>query len=94
MRIRTRQVITQLAATLAWLLVCVTALILWIGISTHARAQVFSSSALAGHAGRVFGGPQCGQRDCRESQSGHYHGHAPTHNIGDIKCTSTWKLYI
>jgi hypothetical protein len=39
MRIRTRQVITQLAATLAWLLVCVTALMLWIGISTHARAQ-------------------------------------------------------
>jgi hypothetical protein len=39
MRIRTRHVITQLAAALAWLLVCVTALMLWIGISTHARAQ-------------------------------------------------------
>jgi hypothetical protein len=43
MRLQTRYFITRLAATLVWIAVCVVALILWIGISTHARAQSLPS---------------------------------------------------
>jgi hypothetical protein len=40
MRLHHRYVITQLAALAAWLAVSVVALTLWMGISTHARAQM------------------------------------------------------
>lgn len=39
MRFNNGYLITCIAATLAWALVCVVALALWIGISTHAQAQ-------------------------------------------------------
>jgi hypothetical protein len=40
MRLHHRYLVTQLAALAAWLAVCVVALTLWMGISTHARAQM------------------------------------------------------
>ena len=39
MRFNNGYLITCIAATLAWVLVCVVALALWIGISTHAQAR-------------------------------------------------------
>ena len=39
MRLQTRYFVMHLAAVIAWILVCIVALMLWIGISTHARAE-------------------------------------------------------
>jgi hypothetical protein len=44
-RLHTKNLIRQLAATIAWILLSVVALTLWIGISTHARAQVSQNMA-------------------------------------------------
>ncbi len=109
MRIRTRQVITQLAATLAWLLVCVTALLLWIGISTHARAQSPRASVsqnimqnsrgpaafpLEPAARQMLATGSAAHRG-KNPPAGYLAGHsAPTHSTGEIICTSTLRLYI
>ncbi len=45
MRLYNRYLITCMAATVAWVLVCVVALALWLGISTHAQAQMAPSRA-------------------------------------------------
>jgi hypothetical protein len=44
-RLHTKYFLRQLAATLAWVLLSVAALTLWMGISTHARAQVSQNIA-------------------------------------------------
>lgn len=46
MRLHTKNLIRQLAATIAWVLLSVVALTLWIGISTHARAQGLQAQVL------------------------------------------------
>jgi hypothetical protein len=38
MRLHTRQIVTTMAATLAWICMCVLAMVLWLGISTQAHA--------------------------------------------------------
>jgi ABC-type enterobactin transport system permease subunit len=43
MKLYNRYLITCMAATAAWALVCVVALALWLGISTHAHAQPSSN---------------------------------------------------
>lgn len=45
MKLYNRYLITCTAATVAWVLVCVVALALWLGISTHAQAQIQPSRA-------------------------------------------------